>query len=275
VVDSSQVDDIEVRLFLEALFARYGYDLRGYAIASMRRRVHSVLGKTGFSHLGELQHQLLKDPALLATVVDGLTVQVSDMFRDPTFYRVFRAEVVPHLRPYPQIRIWHAGCAGGEEVYSIAILLMEEGLYDRAQVYATDVSPQALARAREGVYSLERARTFADNYAETGGPRSFDAYHSEAYGRIAIDDSLKKNVFFFQHNLTSDHAFGEMQVILCRNVLVYFGAGLRDRVFAKFAAGLCHGGFLTLGSAERLLSGHGKFVEFSESERIYRFWGGP
>jgi chemotaxis protein methyltransferase CheR len=267
-----ELEEIEVRLILEAIHARYGYDLRDYAPPSMRRRVLAALARSDAANLGELQHRLLGDPGLFATLLDHLMVQVSEMFRDPSFFLVFRREIVPLLRTYPQIKIWHAGCASGEEVYTTAILLTEEGLYDRTQIYATDLCPPALERAREGVYAADLAGRFAENYRAAGGTASFEAYISSAYDRIAIREPLRRNIVFFQHNLVSDQPPGEMQVIFCRNVLIYFGADLRHRVVTKLASGLCRGGFLCLGSSEQppgTLEGVA-FRDHAAPERIFR-----
>jgi chemotaxis protein methyltransferase CheR len=265
-----ELEAIEIRLFLEAIHARYGYDLREYATASSRRRVLAVLAKSGFDNLGQLQHATLKDADLFASVLHDLVVRVTKMFRDPSFYRTFRARVVPVLRTYPFLKVWHSGCATGEEAYASAILLSEEGLYARTQIYATDLSPSAVEQAKQGVYSTECLREFGENHLRPGGASPLASYYTEAYGRIALRDSLRKNVLFFQHDLVSDHVFGEMNVIFCRNVLIYFGQSLRERVIAKFAQSLCPGGFLCLGSEEKLpRSGHA-FVEFAPEERIYR-----
>jgi chemotaxis protein methyltransferase CheR len=266
------VEDIEVRLLLEAIHARYGYDLRDYMTASMRRRVLAALAKTQAPNLGELQHRLLADPELFASVLDHLMVQVSEMFRDPSFFLSFRREIVPLLRTYPQLKIWHAGCSSGEEVYSMAILLAEEGLYDRTQIYATDLSPQALERAKEGVYAADLATRFAENHRAAGGTGALGAYVSAAYDRIAVKEALRRNVVFFQHNLVSDQPPGEMQVIFCRNVLIYFGSDLRRRVVTKFAGGLCRGGFLCLGMSEPLPvpTDGSTFREHVQHQRIYR-----
>jgi chemotaxis protein methyltransferase CheR len=267
-----EVEQIEVRLILEAIHARYGYDLRDYAPSSIRRRVLAALARSEAANLGDLQHRLLADPGLFGVVLDQLMVQVSEMFRDPAFFLAFRREIVPLLRTYPVVKIWHAGCASGEEVYATAILLAEEGLYDRTQIYATDLSPPALERAQEGVYAADLARRFADNYRASGGTASFDNYVSSAYDRIAIHESLRRNIVFFQHNLVSDQPPGEMQVIFCRNVLIYFGAELRRRVVTKLANGLCRGGFLCLGNSEQppgAIDGVA-FREHAAPERIFR-----
>jgi chemotaxis protein methyltransferase CheR len=267
-------DDPAARV-LDAIYSRYGYDLREYAGPSIRRRLDRVLTQSGLETLDQLRDRLLTDDSLFSAVVDDLTVQVSGMFRDPPVFRTFRDRVVPLLRTYPQLKLWHAGCASGEEVYATAILLEEEGLYARSQIYATDLSVRAIERAREGVYPAAQAAIFADNYLAAGGRRSFTDYHSAAYQQIAMSERLRRNVVFFQHDLVSDHTFGEMQVIFCRNVLIYFGPALRQRVLHKFGQGLSRGGFLCLGTSERLnpsLDATG-FAEFAASDRIYRWWG--
>jgi chemotaxis protein methyltransferase CheR len=204
-------------------------------------------------------------------VLDDLTVQVSEMFRDPAFYRVFRQEVVPILRTYPELKIWHAGCASGEEVYTTAILLAEENLAERTQIYATDISARAIERARAGVYPQDRIAAFADNHAASGGKRPFEEYYSAGYGGIVVREWLRRRIVFFQHDLVSDHALGEMHVVLCRNVLIYFGDALRERVLDLFAGSLCRSGFLCLGSSESMLrSRAARFSEFSRAERIFR-----
>jgi chemotaxis protein methyltransferase CheR len=266
-----EITDIEVRLVLEAIHARYGFDLRGYAPESMSRRLQAIAARTGAEHLGDLQHRILLDRPFFVSIFDELTVQVSEMFRDPSFYRAFRERVVPFLRTYPQLKVWHAGCAGGEEVYATAILLEEENLYERTQSYATDLSPRALERAREGVYPDERSAGFAENYALSGGNLRFDDYCARAYGQMAIRAALRKNVVFFQHDLGSDYALGEMHVVFCRNVLIYFTAKLRQRVLDMFAESLPRGGFLCLGSSERLSGAQEHaFENFVPGQPIYR-----
>jgi chemotaxis protein methyltransferase CheR len=196
---------------------------------------------------------------------------VSDVFRDPPFFRAFRERVVPILRTYPLLKIWHAGCASGEEVYTTAILLSEENLYDRAQIYATDMSPKALELARAGVYPEERASEFARNYLESGGKDRLGDYFSRAYGRVVVREGLRRNVVFFQHDLASDQALGAMHVVFCRNVLIYFGTTLRERALATFAGCLERSGFLCLGMSEGLSPvAKDQFAEFAEHERIYR-----
>jgi chemotaxis protein methyltransferase CheR len=264
-------EQIEIRLVLEAIYARYGHDFRGYAPDSIGRRVKAMLAKSGLSHFGELQHRLLNDPDVFAALVDALTVQVSDLFRDPQFYRTLRERVIPILRTYPRLKVWHAGCATGEEVYATAILFTEEGLYDRTQIYATDVSNGSLEHAREGVYTDDVSDSFSEKYALAGGKGCFEDFWSRGYGQITVREALRKNIVFFRHDLASDYALGEMHVIFCRNVLLYFGPELRRRVLDVFEKGLCRGGFLCLGGSEALPSATGDaFVPFVAPERIYR-----
>jgi chemotaxis protein methyltransferase CheR len=279
VVDEGRdegLEALEIRLFLDAIFARYGYDLRGYSPSSMRRRVRTALAKSGRPNLGALQHGVLTDAQLFARVLGDLTVPVSALFRDPDFYRAFRERVVPVLRTYPFVNVWHAGCATGEEAYSTAIVLREEGLYERCQLYATDLSVEALERAKQGVYGPRDLAVASAGYRRAGGLGTFADHATLAYEQLALPDSLRSRILFFQHSLVSDHVFAEMQVIFCRNVLIYFGPELRARVMRKLAQSLCRGGFLCLGSSERLpVEMRGSFVEVAGTERIYRHEGSP
>jgi chemotaxis protein methyltransferase CheR len=268
---TEEAEAIEIELVLEAIHRRYGYNLREYVPDTVARRLRAALARSGAAHWGELQHRLLHDANWFRLLLDQLTVQVSDMFRDPHFFRVFRERVVPVLRTYPTLKLWLAGCSSGEEVYATAILLAEADLYERSQIYATDVSSKALDAAREGVYALEQAEGFARNYQLAGGAQRFESYYVSAYGRIAMRDDLKKNVVFFEHNLATDYAIGEMHVIFCRNVLFYFDTPLRRRVLDTFAAGLCNGGFLCLGATEAApVSSERLFSGFAPEQRIFR-----
>ena len=267
---------LEVRLLLEAIYERYGYDLREYALPSMSRRVHAALARSGLPDLGALQHRVLTDPEAFARVLADLTVNVTELFRDPDFYRAFREHVVPVLRTYPLLNVWHAGCATGEEAYSTAILLREEGLYDRCQLYATDLSVAALDRAKDGVYAAKDLDVITAGYRRAGGTATFESHATVAYDQIALKESLRARILFFQHDLVSDYVFAEMQVVFCRNVLIYFGRALRERVLDKLARSLCPGGFLCLGSSERLpADARGPFVELVPEARIYRLRGTP
>ena len=273
---SSDVAEIESRLVLEAINARYGYDFRRYSQPTVIRRLSSALDRSKLAHLGELQHRLLVDPDFFRWLLDQLTVRVSELFRNPSFYRAFRQRVVPLLKTYPLLKMWHAGCASGEEVYSTAIVLSEEGLYERCLLYGTDVSPSAIALAKEGVYDQAQEESLVTNHRASGGSSELSAYYTTAYGRLAISRTLLKNVTFFEHDLGLDHALGEMHVVFCRNVLLYFGQELRLRALELFRDALVRGGFLCLGASEALppeMAGH--FVEFDAENRIYRRWDPP
>lgn len=257
--------------FLGSIFERYGYDLREYAPASLRRRIQAALGKSGLSTMTELEAKSLADPAFFTEVLESLTVRVSGMFRDPSFYRALWTRVIPLLRASPRLNVWHGGCATGEEAYSTAILLSEAGLYDRCQIYATDLSPLALEIAKLGVYSADMLASFTANYRAAGGTSDLSRYVTQAYGRISIHESLRRNILFFQHDLVGDHVFGEMDLILCRNVMIYFGRELQARVVAKLDGSLRPGGFLCLGRSEQLSrAGRVRFSDFAPDERIYR-----
>ena len=263
--------DAEVGRLIEAVYRRYHYDFRQYAWTSLKRRLCVAAARFQCASLAQLHERVLHDPVLFQSLLDYLTVQVSEMFRDPAFYRAFREQVVPILRTYPQLKIWHAGCATGEEVYATAILLSEENLYDRTQIYATDMSGRAVEQAREGIYPASQADLFSHNYSQSGGKKRLGDYYSSAYGRIAVHEKFKRNVVFFQHDLVSDYALGEMQVVFCRNVLIYFGETLRQRVLGVFADSLCRGGFLCLGGSERVPPARAElFADFVTPERIYR-----
>jgi chemotaxis protein methyltransferase CheR len=268
-----QSEAIEVRLLLEGIYARYGYDLRGYADASMQRRVRAVLARMGIERVSELQHRVLREPETFSYVLGSLAVCVTELFRDPDQYRLLRERVIPVLRTYPLLKIWLAGCASGEEAYSMAMLLTEEGLYERTQIYATDLNAEALERAKAGVYSIEALPAFQDGFQRAGGTSDISRYCTVAYDAIAMSDALRRNILFFQHDLVSDHAFGEMNVIFCRNVFIYFGAELRTRVLDKLAESLRSGGYLCLGRSERIgRSQHEQsFEQLTASEAIYRY----
>jgi chemotaxis protein methyltransferase CheR len=268
------VEALEVRLFLEAINARYGYDLRDYAAPSITRRVLVALAKSGLPDLGALQHRVLVDPALFTRVLTDLTVPVSELFRDPSVFEVFRSRIVPVLRTYPFFNIWHAGCSTGEEAYSTAIVLREEGLADRCQIYATDLSASAIEHAKQGVYEPRNLAAVVERYERAGGRATLESHATVAYGQVAMTEALRSQVLFFQHNLVSDHAFAEMTVVFCRNVLIYFGRELRQRVVEKIEASLSRGAFLCLGGSERLaMDDRAMFGAFAPDERIYRYQG--
>jgi len=264
--------ELEVRLLLEAIYHRYQYDFRDYAMASLKRRLTQAVDRLGCRTVSGLQERVLHDPQAFPAVLQYLTIPVSDMFRDPIYFRSIREHVVPVLRTYPSLKIWVAGCSTGEEVYSLAILLQEEDLLDRTLIYATDINPESLKKAQNGVYDLDRFRQFTENHRESGGKGSLSQYYRAAYGSAALDKSLTKRVVFSDHSLATDSVFGEMQLISCRNVLIYFNRDLQDRVVGLFRDSLCRKGFLGLGTKESLRftsSGH-DFAETVHEARIYQ-----
>lgn len=266
------VEDLEIRLLLDALNDRYHYDFRHYARASIKRRLVQAREQMGFATFSALQEALLHDPAMLTRMLGYLTVQVSEMFRDPTYFRALREKVVPHLRTWPSLKVWIAGCSHGEEVYSLAILFKEEGLYDRTLFYATDINPDALRAAEAGVYALDRIRKFTENHQKSGGRTSLSDYYTADYGRAVFDKSLRSRVVFSDHSLVTDAVFAEMQLVSCRNVMIYFDRDLQDRALGLFRDTLPRNGFLGLGSRESLrFSKHAAaFAEFVGEEKIYR-----
>jgi len=266
------LERIEIELLLEGIFRHYGFDFRAYAYASIRRRLWKRIAEEGLSSVSALQERVLHEPALMEKLLLDLSINVTAMFRDPTFYITFREHVVPLLRTYPFIRIWHAGCSTGEEVYSMAMLLREEGLYDRSRIYATDINEVVLQRAKAGIFPLDRMQEYTDNYIRAGGKRSFSEYYTAKYGGALFDQSLTKNVVFSQHNLVTDRSFSEFNVILCRNVLIYFDKTLQSKVHSLFYDSLAMFGVLVLGSKEtlRLMSHEDCYQQIAPPEKIFR-----
>ncbi|SBW00469.1 Methylase of chemotaxis methyl-accepting protein [uncultured Alphaproteobacteria bacterium] len=263
---------LEIRLLLEAIYQRSGYDFRGYASAHIKRRLDHVRARNRLDSFCEMIHKLIYEPPFFEEVLQALSINVTEMFRDPQFYRSVRENVVPHLKTFPFIKVWHAGCAAGQEVYSMAILLEEEGMLSRAQIYGTDISPPVLEVARRGIYPLEAVRQYTSNYQKAGGTASFADYYTAGYESVAIAADLKKNVLFSPHNLVTDGIFGEMHMIFCRNVLIYFGEELQEKVIKLFLDSLRNGGFLCLGTKESLrFSAHADAFEVVDArEKIYR-----
>lgn len=271
-MDAEKIEDIEVCLLLEALYRRYHYDFRNYAQASIRRRLRQARDRMGLATFSALQDKLLHDPAAAAYVLRFMTVQVSDFFRDPTYFRALREKVVPHLRTYPSLKVWIAGCSAGEELHSLAILLREEGLEDRTLFYATDINQQALETAARGIYPLDRIKAFTENYRLSGGKGSLTDYYTTGYGGAVFDKSLRERVVFSDHSLVTDAVFSEMHLISCRNVMIYFDRELQDRAIGLFRDSLIRNGFLGLGSKESLrFSAHAAdFTEFAREDKIYQ-----
>jgi chemotaxis protein methyltransferase CheR len=244
--------DIELQLFMEAIYLRYHYDFRSYASASLKRRLNAALIKFNCANLSLLQAKLLHDESVFAELLEYLTVQVSEMFRDPSYFLALRQDVLPILRTYPSLKIWIAGCSTGEEAYSFAILLKEEGLLERSLIYATDINSGALERAAEGVYAVDRIAGFTENHRKSGARSSLSDYYIAAYDRAVFDQSLKKHIVFLDHSLATDQVFTEVQLVSCRNVLIYFNRELQDRALGLFHEALCHKGYLGLGAKESL-----------------------
>jgi chemotaxis protein methyltransferase CheR len=272
VQKNNELETIEIQLLLEGLYRQYGFDFRDYALASLKRRIWNTIRAEQLTTVSGLQEKVLHDPGCLERFLLGLSVHVTAMFRDPSFYLAFRQNVVPLLRTYPFIRIWHAGCSTGEEVYSMAILLQEEGLYNRCRLYATDMSDMVLRKARAGIFSLESMQEYTQNYLQAGGKRSFSEYYTAAYDHALFRSSLKENIVFSQHNLAIDGSFNEFNVILCRNVLIYFNPVLQERVHNLLYESLSRFGVLGLGRQESLkFTPHEQHYEALEKrEKLYR-----
>ena len=265
-------DQIALELFIDAMRLRHGYDFSGYSRASLTRRVRALCAETGHARIGDMLPALLYQPGFLNQAIGQLSVPVSELFRDPDVFARLRVGILPLLSSYPRINIWQAGCAHGEEVYSLAILLSELGLYERCQIYATDFSDRALERAQEGIFRAADVPRFSRNYRQAGGTRSLADYYHARYGRIRMDRSLLRNVVFANHNLVADGVFAETHLVLCRNVLIYFTRALQDRVIGLFADSLVRGGYLLLGTKENLRFSEqvANFDTIDDRGRIYR-----
>jgi chemotaxis protein methyltransferase CheR len=264
--------DIELRMLVEAVYLKYNYDFRDYTGASQKRRVLVALREMECATVSELQARVMHDAEAFRRLLQFLTIPVTEMFRDPEYYLAVRQHVVPILKTYPSLNVWIAGCSTGEEVYSMAILLQEEGLLERTQVYATDINPESLAAARRGVMPLERMRAYTENYQKAGGKRAFSDYYTAAYGGALFERSLVDNVTFADHSLATDSVFAETHFISCRNVMIYFNRRLQNRVLGLFHESLCHRGFLGLGSKESIeFSSHAqRFEPLARRERVFR-----
>lgn len=265
-------EEIELDLFIEAIWRQYRYDFRGYSRGTLHRRLDRAQQRFDCDSLSRLQHHVLRDPNIFAEMLNFLTIQVSEMFRDPDYFRSLREHVIPHLKTYPSLKVWIAGCANGEEFYSLAILFREEGLEDRTIYYCTDISPAALAKAEAGIFAQERLAEFSKNYQQSGGKSSLSDYYTAAYGHVVFDKTLRSKAVFAEHNLASDAVFSEVQLISSRNVLIYFDRKLQDRALALFGQSLVRGAFLGLGARETLrFSAHSDaFDDFKENQKIYR-----
>ncbi len=263
-----KIEKIETELFLEAIYRQYGFDFRNYAYESIKRRIWYSARETRAKTISEYQGQVLYQPELMKKLSNNFSITVTEMFRDPSFFEAFRLRIVPILSQYPMIRIWIAGCSSGEEVYSLAILLSEEGLYERTRIYATDINEEILERAKQGKIALTHMKQYTRNYLEAGGQKEFSKYYRVDGEQVYLDDRLKKNLIFAHHNLATDHSFNEFHIILCRNVLIYFNQELKQRVFKLFHDSLREEGFLGLGSQESIFA-TSAFSDFDYSNKIY------
>lgn len=268
----SAIDDKEYGELLESIRFAYGYDFTEYAEASVKRRMAHFMNNRSIETVHRLGKMLLKDERMFEEFVQELSVTVTEMFRDPGFYKSIRENVVKRLATYPIIKVWIAGCATGEEVYSLAILLKEEGLLDRSIIYATDINQKSLQIAKEGIYPVDRMKQYTQNYLQADGKNEFSQYYMAKYNSVMFDKSLRQNVVFSLHNLVIDQSFNEFQLITCRNVLMYFNRDLQDKVFDLFHESLCDFGFLGLGDKESLLFSAKKnsFEEIDRKEKLYR-----
>ena len=264
--------DIEISLLLDAVYQKYGYDFRQYSSAHIARRVHNRMIMSGLKTITEVQLKVLHDQSFASQLLQDLSITVTEMFRDPGFYKALREKVIPILKTYSFIKIWHAGCSTGEEAYSMAILLKEEGIYDRVTIYATDFNQQALNKAKEGIFSNELIKEYTLNYQLSGGKESFADYYTSNYDHGIMNQSLKKNIVWANHNLVTDSVFAEVQMILCRNVLIYFDKDLQNKVQTLFHGSLINGGILCLGSKEsiRFSEVHGGYTELDSKHKIFK-----
>jgi chemotaxis protein methyltransferase CheR len=264
--------DIEFKLLIDAIYHMYHYDFRGYAPASLRRRLRTAMARFDCDTLSRLQDKVMHDPGVFSALLDFLTVQVSEMFRDPAYFLALRAQVVPLLRTYPSLKVWVAGCSSGEEAYSLAVLLEEEGLLAKTIIYATDINPRTLQKAAAGVYDVQRIAGFTVNHRKSGARSSLSDYYTAAYGRAVFNKGLKDRIVFSDHSLATDSVFAEVQLVSCRNVLIYFNRALQDRAIGLFRDALCRQGFLGVGAKESLrFSSHAAaFLDFVPAERIFQ-----
>lgn len=270
--DFSRLEETEIYLLLEGIYRQYGFDFRNYALASLRRRIWSMVRDEKLNTISALQEKVLHDPSCLERLLLALSVHVSAMFRDPNFFRIFRMKAIPLLRTYPYIRVWLAGCSTGEEVYSMAILLQEEGLYERCRIYASDMNEAVLRAAKAGIYPMQLMRSYTANYIKAGGARSFSEYYTAAYDNVLMRPALLERVVFCQHNLATDESFNEFNVILCRNVMIYFDKTLQERVHHLFYNSLVNFGLLGLGDKEslHLTAYEHSYEPVSDEEKLYR-----
>ena len=272
LLEPNELEEIEIKLLLEGLYQMYGYDFRSYVRGSIGRRILYRMKAERLPTITALLEKVLHEPGVLERLLNDFSIRMTEMYRDPSFFAAFRNEVVPLLRDLPEIRIWHAGCATGEEVYSMAILLKEEGLLEKARIYATDMNEKALQAAQKGAFPLKKMQQYTKNYLKAGGKMAFSEYYTADHQFAYFSSSLNEKLTFAQHNLVSDSSFNEFHVILCRNVMIYFDNALQQQVHGLFYESLADGGFIGLGSKESILSMPKgmKYAEFNSTEKIYR-----
>lgn len=271
-MNNNEIENAEIELLLQAIKLRYGWNFVHYKRSSLHRSIRRIISKRNIQHVSDMISMLMWDEDFMESLICELSIPVSDMFRDPDFFKVLRQEIIPILKTYPFIKIWHAGCASGEEVYSLAILLAEENLYERSRIYATDINSHALDKARDGIFPALKFHDYEKNYHHAGGKEKLSEYFISEYDAILVNANLKKNICFFDHNLSSDQSFGEMHLVLCRNVIIYFDKTLQKKVIQLFDESLCYGGFLCLGMKESIdfLKATNDLYIWKKREKIYR-----
>ncbi|WP_083236953.1 protein-glutamate O-methyltransferase CheR [Desulfosporosinus sp. BG] len=267
-----ELEKIEISLLLEGIYCYYGFDFRNYVSSSIRRRIWYRIRAERLKNVSSLQEKVLHDPCVMERLLSDFSIHISEMFRDPPFFESFRTKVVPLLQELPFIRIWHAGCSTGEEVYSMAIILCEAGLYHKTKIYATDMNENLLKKAKDGVYPLDKMEVYQDNYLLSGGTKNFADFFEVIKDKAVFQPSLMQNVVFAQHNLATDHSFNEFHVIICRNVMIYFDRVLQNRVHGLFYESLCTSGILGLGGKEDIaFNNYSHYYEaFDSAQKIYQ-----
>jgi len=268
----AELEKIETELLLEGIYKRYGYDFRNYSHPSLNRRIRHRIRLEGREDISSLLGSILHDPEAFRRLLSDLVIPVTELFRDPEMFRTFRQDVAPELRKLPYVRIWHAGCSTGEEVYSLAVLLHEEGLLDKSRIYATDINEDALQRARDGMIPIDRMKQYTENYQAAGGEREFSSYYDSDSGIVTLKPFLRDRIVFARHNLVTDSSFNEFHVVFCRNVMIYFNSQLTNQVHGLFYESLTPDGFLVLGGRESLsfTPMADRYETWNDTHRIYR-----
>ncbi len=271
-MNNAKIEEIEYELLLEGIYQTYGYDFRDYAPASLKRRIRKCMNDLGVNSISAFQDKILHEKKSFTNFLNTVSIDVTSMFRDPDFFLAVRQKIFPMIRNLPFIRIWHAGCATGEEIYSLAILLKEEKLYDKARIYATDMNEVVLEKAKNGIYSLKNIQDYAGNYHKTGGSVDFSEHYTAKYDNVIMNPALKKNIIWAQHNLVTDGSFNEFDIIFCRNVMIYFNKPLQEHVHKLFMDSLTVGGILGLGKKESLHSSsfRDNYKEIDEKVKLFK-----